>query len=158
MCLFVQKFRCGKFFNVDLISGPENREMDSIVECEDHVSKSISRPSRNQGSSNEDMSEKSALNSRHSETNPKTKEQFAYRYPYMTTFSFKKSFVKKIPVLSNIIGMRCAKEISICVSFIGLVMIILYSLKDPTKGNNSENTVSKLLLFKKILNNNDAFI
>ena len=121
----------------------DNHEMDSI-ENEDQVSKSMARPSSSQGSSIEHMSGKSALNSRCSETSPPTKEYSSYRYPYKTTFNCKKSSGKKIPVLSSIIGMRFTKEISVVVSFIGLLMLILYCLKSPPKystGNKSENTV-----------------
>ena len=126
----------------------ENHEMNSIISYQDLVSKRMSRPSRSQGSSNEDMSEKSALNSRHSETNTPTKKYSSYRYPYKKSFNFKKKFGKRIPVLSTIIGMRYAKEIAIVVSFIGLVMLTLYALKSsPTKGINLENRFSQLELF-----------
>ena len=122
----------------------DNHEGNSLLEYEDQVSKSLSRPSRSQESSNEDISENSTLNSRLSETSPPANEYSSYRYPYKTTFNF--CCGKKIPVLSNIIGMRCTKEILIVVSFIVISILILYSLKDPPKppGINSEITVSNL--------------
>ena len=126
----------------------ENPEMNSIIGYDELVSKKMFRLRRSQGSSNEDISEKSALNSRHSETNAPTKEYSSYIYPYKKTFNFKKNFGKKIPVLSTIIGMRWAKEISIVISFIGLTMLLLYCLKDPPKkGINLQNRVSILQLF-----------
>ena len=53
------------------INNEQNHEMDSIVEYDDQVSKSMSRPSRSQGSSNEDMSENSEVSSQVFETSPK---------------------------------------------------------------------------------------
>ena len=53
------------------INNEENHELDSIIKCDDQVSKSMSTPSRSQGSSNEDMSENSEVNSQVFETSPK---------------------------------------------------------------------------------------
>ena len=107
------------------------QEIESVDQSKCDSSAFVSGANNHEGSVAGRIYEKQEVQRKIPESAQRSQEPLSY--PYNSTFGLKKNYGKKLPgwrFISKIISMRCCKEIAITFAFIGLVTVILFSLKD----------------------------